>query len=252
MRRRRVDEDVERRQSVWAIVFLVSAVLAVVIGMIMWPAAVAAPTPEPVDAAPNADAAQEPTVTPDAGPPPLDMTLLPTCEPEGAQDFLIRENYIGKRRSVQKAVDWRVEKYLPQIKPTTFFGITIVLHEKTHAPLRCVEEWIEKNCEDDYRPKNLSGWRARHTYKGDEVSNHVMGIAIDVDPALNSCCGCAGHWANSPLCEYTEEGMGAYALPNCWVRAFEKHGWYWLGCDPQLRDTMHFEYLAEPGGGCDG
>ena len=35
------------------------------------------------------------------------------------------------------------------------------------------------------------------------------------------------------------------AMPECWVHAFEKYGFYWLGND-QLQDTMHFEFLADP------
>ena len=34
-------------------------------------------------------------------------------------------------------------------------------------------------------------------------------------------------------------------MPECWVRAFEKYGFYWLGHDT-LMDTMHFEFLADP------
>ena len=36
------------------------------------------------------------------------------------------------------------------------------------------------------------------------------------------------------------------ALPKCWIDAFEHYGFYWLGRDPDLRDTMHFEFLGDP------
>jgi hypothetical protein len=36
------------------------------------------------------------------------------------------------------------------------------------------------------------------------------------------------------------------ALPRCWIDAFERFGFYWLGRDPGLRDTMHFEFLGDP------
>ena len=35
-------------------------------------------------------------------------------------------------------------------------------------------------------------------------------------------------------------------LPRCWIDTFERYGFYWLGRDPQLRDTMHFEFLGDP------
>jgi hypothetical protein len=35
------------------------------------------------------------------------------------------------------------------------------------------------------------------------------------------------------------------SMPKCWVDAFEKYGFYWLGHD-KLMDTMHFEFLADP------
>jgi hypothetical protein len=34
-------------------------------------------------------------------------------------------------------------------------------------------------------------------------------------------------------------------MPECWVHAFERYGFYWLGHDV-LRDTMHFEFLGDP------
>ena len=34
-------------------------------------------------------------------------------------------------------------------------------------------------------------------------------------------------------------------MPACWVKAFERFGFYWLGRD-ELEDTMHFEFLGDP------
>ncbi len=34
-------------------------------------------------------------------------------------------------------------------------------------------------------------------------------------------------------------------LPECWVRVFERFGFYWLGWD-EMQDTMHFEFLGQP------
>lgn len=234
--------------------------LCVVAVMVLGVFAIKAAESANESSAPSASAAAP---TPSTKPPPIPVPVeaeesLARCKPRGVQDFLIRHKYLSKRAGIRKAVNWRLDHYMPQIQTTTFFGLPILLHEKAHGPLRCAEKWIKKTCPDDYRPHNLSGWRARHTYKGDEISNHVLGIAIDVDPELNSCCGCQGHWANSELCfmfhgaqldepRLLEDGPGDYSLPHCWIDAFERFGFYWLGCDPMLRDTMHFEYLALPG-----
>ena len=92
----------------------------------------------------------------------------------------------------------------------------------------------------------LSGLRDKNTYHGGEVTNHLWGIALDLDPKLNPCCGCTKKWKASPLCKkkVTEE-FERMAMPKCWVDAFEKYGFYWLGHDV-LKDTMHFEFLADP------
>lgn len=228
--------------------FMVAMLLLGVLSVVMLIAKLYAPTPQapmpepitPVKPAPVELMFPDGEVPPTAPPPAL-------CDPVGVRQSLVRSHYIGDRKATRAAVVERVETYLPQIKQTSFFGLTVLLHERAHEPLACVEKWIRANCTDDYKPENLSGWRARHTYKGDEISNHVMGIAIDIDPTKNSCCGCQGSWAKSPLCSNVNDaGTGEYALPRCWIEAFERHGWYWLGCDPALRDTMHFEFLADP------
>ena len=36
------------------------------------------------------------------------------------------------------------------------------------------------------------------------------------------------------------------AMPKSWVAIFERFGFYWLGHDV-LQDTMHFEFLGDPG-----
>jgi hypothetical protein len=35
------------------------------------------------------------------------------------------------------------------------------------------------------------------------------------------------------------------SMPECWIRQFERYGFYWLGRD-ELEDTMHFEFLGDP------
>ena len=76
----------------------------------------------------------------------------------------------------------------------------------------------------------------------------MFGIALDIDPERNPCCGCKGKWAKVELCKGVLAGeVGPYEVPDCWIHAFKTYGWSWLGDDPILHDTMHFEYLAKPG-----
>jgi len=78
------------------------------------------------------------------------------------------------------------------------------------------------------------------------VSNHLFGIAIDIDPDRNPCCGCVEPWPSHPACKAAKKDPYEMSeLPRCWVQAFERYGFYWLGRD-QLHDTMHFEFLGDP------
>ncbi|MCA9565042.1 MAG: M15 family metallopeptidase, partial [Myxococcales bacterium] len=94
-----------------------------------------------------------------------------------------------------------------------------------------------------YQPERLSTWRASPT-PGRETSNHVYGIAIDIDPAENTCCGCVGEWAEHELCQ-TGEGdpFRQMIMPQCWVKQFQRFGWYWYGYE-DIQDTMHFDFLG--------
>jgi hypothetical protein len=86
----------------------------------------------------------------------------------------------------------------------------------------------------------------RNTYRGGEVTNHIYGIAIDIDSAINTCCGCVKPWNEAPACKRPSKSeYDRMAMPECWVHAFERYGFYWLGHDV-LRDTMHFEFLGDP------
>jgi len=166
------------------------------------------------------------------------------------QTFLIRSNYLNSG-NVAKANNYRIHEYT-SIRNTTFMGKNIMLHEKVIGPLKCVEKKIKATCSDNYTPKVLSGWRPNNTIQGAEISNHVFGIAIDIDPSINTCCGCVKDWAKAEGCKNAvkpDDGsapLGTYEIPRCWIDSFNEYGWYWLGDEPTLRDTMHFEFLAKP------
>jgi hypothetical protein len=77
------------------------------------------------------------------------------------------------------------------------------------------------------------------------VSNHLLGIAIDIDPDRNPCCGCVDPWPTNPVCKKTGTVYKRTALTRCWIQSFERFGFDWLGHDT-LEDTMHFEFLGDP------
>lgn len=207
-----------------------------------------------------------------AVPEPLAARVLSSnnCRPQKAKDFLKRSSFVKHGmldgRGNDRALRFRVEHYgsiegVPfaernsekareQAKSTRFFGIPVSVHRAIAPALRCVERRIRAKCQrrkDSYQPHAVGGFRDNNTYRGGEVSNHLFGIAIDIDPDKNPCCGCVQPWPDHPACQAKDATVfERTALPMCWINAFERYGFYWLGRDPQLRDTMHFEFLADP------
>jgi hypothetical protein len=185
------------------------------------------------------------------------------CTEQAPQDFLIRGNFLKDPKGNERAIQYRTDQYgyfngygrpasgaqppSAQVVSTTFMGLPVKMHRKVVPALACVEKEIVRACADHpYTPQALAGIRFRNTYRGGEVTNHAYGIAIDVDPARNTCCGCVPPWNDAPACK--RPGKSEYDhmdMPECWVHAFERFGFYWLGHDV-LRDTMHFEFLGDP------
>jgi len=207
----------------------------------------------------------------DAPPPPENHTA---CNYQEPQDFLIRSNWLvranmpleeqaERRARAQRAIRFRTEHYgyyegfgqrswndnppTYYAERTTFMDRPVRVNAHLVPLLACVEEQIRSECADvPYEPQRLSGIRTRNTYHNGEVSNHVYGIAVDVDPTLNTCCGCVAQWGDHPLCQREVDSVyERMAMPSCWVHVFERFGFYWLGRDP-MQDTMHFEFLGDP------
>jgi hypothetical protein len=195
-----------------------------------------------------------------------DASASPTsaCNEQSPQDFLVRGNFLrGGSAAVQRAIQYRTDTYgyfkgfghaPPDAQPpshylvdTTFMDLPIKMHRKVVPALKCVEEEIKRSCADHpYKAHALAGIRYRNTYRGGEVTNHIYGIAIDIDPSINTCCGCVKPWNDAPACQKpAKTEYDRMAMPECWVHAFERYGFYWLGHDV-LRDTMHFEFLGDP------
>jgi hypothetical protein len=196
------------------------------------------------------------------------------CREQPPQDFLLRQGYLAKPRAPaaerrrieaarQRAVDYRTRhygyfsgfgsrrdnphppRYYAQL--TTFMGLPVVMHRKVVPALACVEAALLRDCaQHDYQPQYVSGMRYHNTYKDYEISNHVYGIAIDIDSHRNPCCGCVGRWSQHKACRKEARSIfDRMAMPECWVRVFERYGFHWLGHD-ELQDTMHFEFLGDP------
>jgi hypothetical protein len=192
------------------------------------------------------------------------------CYFQKAQPFLIRKNFMrglaidGQKSN--KAIRYRVEHYgrieggpfeelndqtaYSQAKAVSFMGISLLVHQKIAPALACVERRLRKTCtkpDDRYRPRAMGGFRTENSYRGLEVSNHLFGIAIDIDPERNPCCGCVAPWSEHKACQGDVSSIFQRTeLPRCWIDTFERYGFYWLGRDPHLRDTMHFEFLGNP------
>jgi hypothetical protein len=218
----------------------------------------------PIAPAPSASAsASVPSAPPVEPPPPENASSSSACNDQAPQDFLIRGHFLKEHDGNERAIQYRTEQYgyfkgfgrpapgaeppSAEVVPTTFMGLPVRMHRRVVPALACVEKEIALSCADHpYTPHALAGIRFRNTYRGGEVTNHAYGIAIDIDPAINTCCGCVPPWNDAPACK--RPGKSEYdhmAMPECWVHAFERFGFYWLGHDV-LKDTMHFEFLGDP------
>jgi hypothetical protein len=195
----------------------------------------------------------------------------PRCREQPPQEFLVQahlKNGPGspaeaaeRRAALARAIRYRTEQYgyyegfgnaswnhkalSKQIRWTTFFGLPVRLHERVIPALQCVEAELRRQCKEPYEPRVLSGFRRRNTYLSGDVSNHVYGIALDVDPHRNPCCGCVEPWRSNKRCEGKRTVVERMDMPACWVGVFERYGFYWLGHD-ELEDSMHFEFLGDP------
>jgi len=190
------------------------------------------------------------------------------CRVQSPQKSLERRNYMVtgvidiKKQSA--AVKYLAERYghvnddvtrrfngksaLSSATAVRFMGLPITVHSKIAPALACVEKRIQNTCaaKSPYKPKAIGGFRGANTYRGVEVSNHLFGIALDIDPDRNPCCGCVDPWPNHPKCKKASKSPYDRAdMPKCWIQAFERYGFDWLGHD-KLEDTMHFEFLGDP------
>jgi hypothetical protein len=203
------------------------------------------------------------------------VTALPSkCNEQRAQSFLMRSTYVyqlglphaeaqHRKKLHREAIAYRTRHYgyvegfgdstsnprppYDYVGDGRFFGIHVRMNSRVLVALGCVEETIQRTCSNTpYVPQMLDGLRVKNTFHNNEVSNHLYGIAIDIDPARNACCHCVAPSSDAPICRKPAKTPFDHAeIPPCWVDAFERYGFYWLGHDA-LEDTMHFEFLGDP------
>jgi len=195
------------------------------------------------------------------------------CREQAAQPFLIRGNWFPRtndaekqkeaRKLFEESLRYRTEKYgyfegygSPKLnahppkfyaKSMTFMGMSVQVNERIIPAMKCVESALKAGpAGNEYHPHAMGGIRFHNTYRGMEISNHIYGIAVDIEPDRNSCCGCVAPWPDHPLCKAKGKTVWErMAMPKSWVDTFERFGFYWLGHDV-LQDTMHFEFLGDP------
>lgn len=152
----------------------------------------------------------------------------------------------------------------PNLVEMTFMGHTYSISEnsrgikvggvnkKVYGAFKCVEQEILKTCDDTGKNYKIVSTNTRRGANSRDLaalkdpqtkepkpafSNHVYGIAIDINPKTNPDCRDAGHNCN-------------FDIPMCWVRAFQKYGFRWLGdkehgADNNIRDYMHFDFQGD-------
>jgi hypothetical protein len=189
------------------------------------------------------------------------------CAQQKPQNFLVRSTYVVNNNVLAaahaKSIRYRIEQYghvdgfgsadwnphPPSFyaKTVSFFGHQLRMHEKAAPALQCVEQELKRACAGHpYQPQAVGGFRDYNSYRGGEITNHLFGLAIDIDPEKNPCCRCVEPWPDHPACKGDSKTIyQRMAMPKCWVDTFEKYGFYWLGHD-KLQDTMHFEFLGRP------
>lgn len=142
---------------------------------------------------------------------------------------------------------WNPQSAHASAKTVTFQGMPISMHAKVAPALAAVDKRINKQCTGKarYTARAIGGFRSHNTYRGVEFSNHLLGIAIDIDPDRNPCCGCVDPWPSNPICKNAGPVFKRTTLTKCWITSFERFGFDWLGHD-RLEDTMHFEFLGDP------
>lgn len=85
---------------------------------------------------------------------------------------------------------------------------------------------------------NTSGFNYRYISGTDRLSLHAYGLAFDLNPLWNPCCG-DGLW--SPDAPYVPDAPGTITRESWVVRVFEDLGFKWGGDWSEPFDPQHFQ-----------
>ena len=106
---------------------------------------------------------------------------------------------------------------------------------------------------DSIEHNNTSAFNYRESTDGSgRLSNHALGLAIDINPQINPYVNSSGtgshsnaaeYWSRNPALWSDEVARAAYIGPDSYIyKTFVNiHGWKWGGNWSNYRDYQHFE-----------
>lgn len=148
-----------------------------------------------------------------------------SCTPIQTVSGLSTDDFMKVYGSSQEEVEKQLEK-------VDVMGKSLSVHKKIVPALKCVVEDMKKCSEAaNYDLKRIESFNWRSIRRGESMSLHSFGIAIDINPGTNP--------------------MGSTLvtdLPNCLVEAFKRYGFRWGGDFSGRKDAMHFEFRGKPDG----
>jgi hypothetical protein len=117
------------------------------------------------------------------------------------------------------------------------------LIRKTKFPVKSVIPFVDRRfMSEDERVASLnnsSGFNYRTIAKTNKLSNHALGRAIDINPALNPFI--EGEHRLPEGAEYDAKVPGTIVADGKLVAYFKARGWVWGGDWAEIKDYMHFE-----------
>jgi peptidoglycan L-alanyl-D-glutamate endopeptidase CwlK len=101
-------------------------------------------------------------------------------------------------------------------------------------------DWVD---DASMEANNTSAFNYRRIVGTDMVSNHSLGLAIDVNPLQNPYYARDGKVYPAGAV-YDPAAIGTITAESVAVRTFEKYGWAWLGKREANTDYQHFEKIT--------
>lgn len=142
--------------------------------------------------------------------------------PEPLRDDALRASAFGlTEEEIESQLVW-----------TELQGWPVLVHRKALAAFEQVAEAVENS---DYRiVEPVDGYSYRNVEGRRVLSPHAYGIAVDVNPSTNPCCG-----VTQPCRCYNDLITD---IPPDFVQAFKNAGFVWGGDWMDHPDPMHFEW----------